>query len=332
MPISTQRRRSAVARTAMGLSAGTALFLLAAAPGADEDSPHHEQAACSACHEQAAPGAVADEMTFAHGTADETCLHCHEADPYDIGMPFKQAEGEGDVCAVLPAGWPLQGGNLACLTCHDEPTCAGTPADAQNPHFLRGAPYPTIDDFCAACHTPDQIAAYNPHEAMVRRAGSSSVCEFCHQNAVAGEESADDLKLAAPALCAGCHTEQDVHVGALEHLVALDAALVPQVEAAGLPLDQGKVYCGTCHDPHPAASVEEHADRQSRLGSPIIAEHWAQTVLAPAMAERAEGHGTTAAPRNEEPDYLRLALQNFELCQACHIPADIDAGVLGGER
>ncbi len=295
-----------------------------AAVHGDEVSPHGNPDLCADCHAPFAPGTPLEAIVWTHGTADDTCRHCHEgAAPHEGGLG--PADPEDKTRAELPPDWPTVAGKLACLTCHDEPACDGKAVDPENVRFFRGGPYATVGELCARCHTVEQLGSYNPHEAMVERLGSTSVCEFCHQSAEVTEADREDLAVAAPRMCAGCHREDSVHAGAPVHLVTLDAAGLERARAAGLPLDQDRVFCGTCHDPHPAASLEERKDRLAGLGRPLVPEGWSAEVLVPTMADRAASRGAVAEPRVAEPDYLRRPLAGGDLCRVCHLPADIDA-------
>jgi len=267
-----------------------------------------------------------EEFVWRSGSPDEACLSCHEPGPHDVGTePYAGGE-QADEFATLPDSWPLYDGKLSCLTCHDEPACDGDPLDPANHRFYRGGPVASIGEFCARCHTVEQWGSYDPHEAMEQRPDLTSICEFCHQSATVTEADLDDLMVAAPRMCAGCHREEDIHASSREHHVTLDAAGITRAEAAGLPLDQGKVYCGTCHDPHPAGSIEQNQDRVARVGQPLVPQQWAEAVLGPTFEARSTRQGVVVSPRTTEPDYLRLPLADGALCKACHLPADIDAG------
>ena len=330
-PLHTQKGRPIGLDIAVGFSALALAGLLGAAPGADEESPHGVPVSCTSCHDGGAEDAALGEMSFTRGSSDAGCLHCHEDGPHEVGMePVLVDDGTGEH-AKLPETWPLADGRVACLTCHDEPACDGAVMDPDNRFFLRGGPYGTIGEFCASCHTVEQLGSYNPHQDMKDRPDSKSICEFCHQDATVTEADMDDLKVAAPRMCEGCHREVEMHASSAEHLVALDAEGIERAEAAGLPLDQGTVYCGTCHDPHPAGSIEQDSARAETLGGPLMPPDWAREVLHTAMDAREvdlgdETLGTT------EPDYLRLPLGDGQLCKACHLPADVDAGLLEADQ
>ena len=314
------------ARSALVISLVCVCALLGAAPGHEEESPHGSPTGCLDCHEPVAPGTPVEQFVFAQGSPDDACLYCHEPGPHDVGMePYAGGE-QADDYAKLPVEWPLYDGKLSCLTCHDEPACDGAPLDLENFRFYRGGPAASIGEFCARCHTVEQWGSYNPHEVMEQRPDLTSICEFCHQSATVTEADLDDLKVAAPRMCAGCHREDDIHASSAEHHVTLDGAGITRAEGAGLPLDQGQVYCGTCHDPHPAGSIEQNEDRVGRVGQPLVPQEWVDTVLVPAFDARAASQGVVMSPRTTEPDYLRLPLAGGALCRACHLPAAVDAG------
>jgi len=310
----------------LGVSALALAALLGAAPGADEESPHGVPSSCTGCHSDGEGVPASAGTTFARGSSDAACLYCHEEGPHEVGMePVLEDDGTGEH-AELPETWPLDDGRVACLTCHDEPACDGAPMAPDNPYFLRGGPYGTIGEFCARCHTVEQLGKYDPHEDMKERPEATSICEFCHQDATVTEADMDDLKVAAPQMCEGCHREEGIHTSSAEHLVELDADGITRAEAAGLPLDQGKVYCGTCHDPHPAGSIEQESGRAQALGGLVMPPDWAEEVLG--VAVDAE-EGESPVLHTTEPDYLRLPLSDGQLCKACHPAAEVDAELQG---
>lgn len=309
---------------ALGASALAMATFIGAAPGADEESPHGVPAGCVWCHTEGDSGPLGS--TFARGSSDAACLYCHEEGPHEVGMePVLGDDGTGEH-AKLPETWPLDGRVVACLTCHDEPACDGASMDPDNPYFLRGGPYDTIGSFCARCHTVEQLGSYDPHTDMKERPDAKSVCEFCHQDAEVTEADMDDLKVAGPRMCEGCHLEVEMHASSAEHLIDLEPEVIARAQAAGLPLDEGTVFCGTCHDPHPADSIEQDSGRAETLGGPLMPAGWAQEVLGVALDQR-EIEASEDTLGTTEPDYLRLPLADGQLCKACHLAADVDEGL-----
>ncbi len=70
---------------------------------------------------------------------------------------------------------------------------------------------------------------------------SKRECSSCHR-IVTGNQPGP-LKQPLPALCLSCHT---AHQSLANH----PTGVIPQNPAPGLPLDQGRLTCTTCHDPH----------------------------------------------------------------------------------
>ena len=68
-------------------------------------------------------------------------------------------------------------------------------------------------------------------------------CEFCHSD---HKGSAALLKKNINELCSGCHQKR---ISAGEHKVGVK----PSKTGTGLPLQDGKMTCVSCHDPHSKA-------------------------------------------------------------------------------
>ncbi len=66
-------------------------------------------------------------------------------------------------------------------------------------------------------------------------------CSSCH--VMSADKAAGRLQKPVAELCQGCHPER---LGAREH--AVDIA--PSMTVTKLPLQNGKLTCVTCHDPH----------------------------------------------------------------------------------
>lgn len=133
---------------------------------------------------------------------------------------------------------------------------------------------------------------FDVHTAM--RDGSQQACELCH-----GVD--DSLLVPAAQTCQGCHYKT-IHSGLAEHMVALSPAMLAVARTNGVPLDGDKGACVSCHDAHPAGSVEHRpAGDQARA----VSEPWRAALLDPAALVQGG-------------DMLRLPLQGGALCQACH--------------
>jgi predicted CXXCH cytochrome family protein len=212
----------------------------------------------------------------------------------------------------------LLDGKLACFSCHDEPGCEGRRVDTENdPYFFRAGPYESVGGLCARCHAVTGAERFNPHEEMVE--GGREACEHCHLEVPADDATEADLKVDGPNICLGCHQEEP-HAGGKVHLGTVPDAMVPTVDASGLPITaHHEIVCITCHDPHPG-KILQRASEAREVGTELFPRRWLETVLVPALAERGD-----FAPKHEEPDFLRRPLQNGELCTSCHTPQATEA-------
>jgi hypothetical protein len=138
----------------------------------------------------------------------------------------------------------------------------------------------------------------NPHEEMTR---SKSVCIDCHTRLPkAGEHAPDYFLVDAPSeSCLGCHGERE-HAGVSEH-AGKDAAPLPGDE-------DGKIACFTCHDPHPAGTLEGRTVYKSTVSAATRAFIAARTL--PASVERREPSETFGG--------LLRAPFGDEGCAVCH--------------
>lgn len=219
-----------------------------------------------------------------------------------------------------------------CLNCHDDPAVAtlfktphGSPVNARSP-FGHGQLQ------CESCHGPGDLHAKTKgkNRPPVIRFGKGSTtpvavqnaqCIACHNGPTnhwtAGAHAANDVG------CADCHSShvakdpvlvkaQQTEVCGTCHKVQKNAQHMPSRH----PLDEGKMACTSCHQPHgtgtPAqlvkASVTEtcttcHAEKRG----PFLWEH--QPV--------AEDCGTCHSPHGSTNASLLKARGPF-LCQQCH--------------
>ena len=306
------------------LCAGITLLLVVAcsvAAGDDITSPHGLDQGCGDCHTER-DGKI-EGANFRGGAADQACATCHRVSHHAVGMTPETV--------VVPADMPLDGGLMACFTCHDEPACDAKPepnrqtggrqtGDRQPERQLqlRGGPYPQAGQLCSKCHVETAQERYNPHQEMVENPDERESCAYCHPTDPTPGGSA--LRVDGPNQCAGCHRGSP-HAGASHHAGTVDADMASSADRAGLPLAQGRrMVCLTCHDPHPAGRLDRSSGRASPVGAPLFPPRWASQVLAPALADRHPG----AAPVAIEPDFLRRPLAGGDLCTSCHTPKRID--------
>jgi predicted CXXCH cytochrome family protein len=219
-------------------------------------NPHWQPDQCGECHKPSAdPGKPIDRIRI-----DALCLRCHDgrqapADPHPIQRP---ATGPN---TVLPEGWPAVAGRLSCVTCHDIlAQCDPAPGTAERGgKFLRGV-RPSVTTvgpaYCNLCHVADTASQrHNPHESAAHlNGGGHDPCLHCHVASTtptaAGTIPYTPLRRTIRSLCLQCHeTHLDYFSpGHLDRVVPQRMRSV--VKEAGLPLQDGRITCVTCHNPH----------------------------------------------------------------------------------
>lgn len=264
-------------------------------------SPHWRSDRCDACHQP--PGT---RQPIPHEQVNQGCLRCH-----DGRSASKERHPIHSLAATFatraPDGWPLLDGRLTCLTCHEFGRHCNSAAQrpTENPAFVRGFDPEDALAQCLHCHTSSQWRV-NPHRAAPSN-DSVAGCGFCHIGAAhvpqAGRPGENlPLRAATTRLCLNCHTMHadpapHGHLGLtvsneiLHHLADGRARNTEQpnvnrylmesrAPVAVLPLEDARITCATCHDPHFDAVGARHA-------------------------------GDETAPH-------ALRLPHVELCQRCH--------------
>ncbi|MBI5864895.1 MAG: hypothetical protein HZB38_10380 [Planctomycetes bacterium] len=259
----------------------------ARARAASVANPHWTPDGCKACHGEQSQGSPAP---IAADRVDALCVSCHDGKQaidefHPIGISVTSDKTH------IPADRPLVNGRLGCATCHDirsHCTAAGRPAD--NPVFVRG--YYAFQPFstCNACHAEGNWRV-SPHQSQSAVAtNSASGCRQCHVSAPKRRDDGtydfdSSLRVAGVGLCLGCHQMHadpapDGHLGKR-----------PEQMAFSLPLDNGAIYCATCHNPH-APDAE------------------------PAAVFSAAGRTRSTSPVDEKK---AIRLEYKTLCRNCHL-------------
>lgn len=261
-------------------------------------NPHWQSNSCTACHDGKA---TRKNLKLHVSDINALCNSCHSTisnhsyiHPYGM-KPSKK------IMKTMPAAFSKAvkrgGGKLTCITCHDLPkTCLNKNKSQQglNPLFFREGPYKSRTEFCYRCHDKSKYKRLNPHD-QISDDGKLKIkqCTICHK-------STDKLKTAKnitevdfnyegnlSSMCAGCHPVKPHPGGSFsffsdkkgpDHLVKpsediLEHKLKMEKENnIVLPLEpgSGKVFCGTCHNPHEKGVIQvkaaaKGADSKKRL-------------------------------------------------------------------
>lgn len=217
----------------------------------------------------------------------EVCKGCHE--PYYQGY-IKSVHGKKAV-----PGSPAN--KYACESCHGPGAAhvekGGGRGTGIFPFGRKAAPKDKSAR-CLSCHAESRRLAFWD---MSRHKINDISCDRCHSIHSGGEKY---LRGREPVICYGCHKDINSMVNRQSHH----------------PLDEGKIKCTSCHDPHgtfgpkmiTADSVNElcykcHAEKRG----PFMWEH------PPAEENCLNCHLTHGSNHNR-----LLVMKTPQLCQQCH--------------
>lgn len=223
-------------------------------------SPHWAASRCNACHSL---DATQRPKPIPAESVNDVCLSCHDgekahAEPHPIGRMAKTE------LVATPADWPTVDNRIACITCHDiQRHCSAT---AQRP-LTNGAMLRFFDEekpiaLCMQCHQADDGWRISPHNQLDTSGRlKSDSCLFCHTSAPLAAAGATPnqkpaLRTDPERVCLSCHTKHWDYFpgGHVERLMPPEMLQALQSDggrkARQLPLDQGRVMCYTCHNPH----------------------------------------------------------------------------------
>lgn len=298
---------------------------------------HRSSQYCSKCHVE---GEEASGENLLYGGDDmELCRTCHPKSVYDIHVV-----GVQPTKVKVPQAFPLPGGKITCVTCHDEPSC--NPKDSpswRRPFFLRGEKEGFR--FCFECHAETGYEPYNPHDPkhLQHSEERTNNCLFCHLSVLPVDSRRGlafaSLKGPPDDLCAACHS-QEPHFGIPAHLNVKSetyrTALVEAARQAGPMLPLGEDYrllCVSCHDPHAPGLIPEPEEGpdlwvEGETSSPLR-QDYLEKQLYPSVRKRIQAlethYGRSLIVREpglfhtQRRKLLRKGLQeNGSLCLLCH--------------
>lgn len=225
---------------------------------------HYTGKYCNECH-QPTPSPGGDRhlrfggdyriLCRCHGESPDVYIH-----PFDITPSIEKKKR-------IPPDFPLENGQLTCLTCHDIYRQCQKRLFERN--SLRGAPYARRVDFCYRCHLRENYAPTDPHRQLNENDEIIiGTCLICHQekpdekHATFNEVTLiGDIEI----LCRRCHHIAGNHSGNVDHMGLVPTAeglkKIKMVEAkyhTRLPLDEkGRMTCITCHNPHAEGVIPE---------------------------------------------------------------------------
>jgi uncharacterized CHY-type Zn-finger protein len=243
-------------------------------------NPHWQANACVACHIQSPDKRG---LHLRNRDVDVLCNNCHTtASFHEYIHPTGIRPGQ-KMLKQMSAGFrnavKRAKGKLSCITCHDLPKqCVGGKIEHElDPKFFRGGPYRSRSAICYQCHNAKAYVRLNPH-AQVDKQGHirKVVCGVCHRTlkglaqATRFEQVDFNVTQDLATMCTGCHPYKPHPGGGFSflphkkneqssnHLVKPPPGILQhllhqqQVNNLVMPLDPttGKIFCGTCHNPH----------------------------------------------------------------------------------
>ena len=249
---------------------------------------------CGACHTVA----TAHDAFHLNGTADPTCLSCHDANiSVEHGGTCATCHSSADPVVIAA----IAANDTSCGACHTVATAHSV--------FHDGA---TADPTCLSCHDANASTEHG------------DVCATCHS-------SADPVVIAAIAAndvtCGACHTVATAHDAFHLNGTADPACLA--CHDANISVEHGGT-CATCHSSTDPAVIAAIAANDTSCGAchDTAAAHDAYhlngtadpTCLACHDANISTEHGGTCATchSSADPAVIAAIAANDTSCGACH--------------
>ena len=268
-------------------------------------NPHWQNDGCLSCHkEKPKKNNLNRNNLKLHATdINKLCNSCHRSiSKHKYIHPFGMAPSRS-IKKNMPGSFSKAvkrgKGKLTCITCHDLPmTCLpqGKSKKGLNPLFFRGGPYKTRTQLCYRCHDKSKYKRLNPHDQISKKGVlNEKTCTVCHVSLekLKTAKSINDVDFHSQedlsAICSGCHPVKPHPGGSFSffsnkkgpnHLVKPPEDILEHKKKMEkknnviFPLEPGtgKVFCGTCHNPHEkgvikvkAAAKGADADKRLRM-------------------------------------------------------------------
>lgn len=216
-------------------------------------NPHGGKIFCLACHPDTPQPGAPVALRFP-GESLRLCRRCHTGvEHHPLGVKSTPATWKMDFSHT-----PLEKEAVVCISCHKPLECLGG-VGRENPRFLRGGPYNSVEEFCARCHEGKNFSTLNPHD-QIDESGEiyQKKCLYCH--VVVPDVSVVGAYLkytdTLTALCISCH-QTGLHPSGSDHLKPLGKTMLLRLRKyeerrmVRLPLeDEDRLTCVTCHNPH----------------------------------------------------------------------------------
>ena len=270
--------------------------------------PHWKAGACLACHRTDARNASARNLR--KKSIEDLCVNCHDADfdhsyihpvgvkPNDRMMQYIKRQNKK---MLLNSA-----GQVSCASCHDlvmQCLPERRKEAGMNPRFFRGGPFETRTELCYFCHDATEYQRLNPHDQIDDHGRlRENICRVCHSGSLQALKKATDIDQVnfnvagqLSSMCWGCH-RWTPHPGGQfsffsnkpgpDHLVKPPDNILNKMKKTSaeneivFPLEpgSGKVFCGTCHNPHEKGVIKNKAaakgaDAKKRLRAEKICEY-----------------------------------------------------------
>jgi DmsE family decaheme c-type cytochrome len=222
---------------------------------------------------------------------EDTCLTCHD----------DMKKGYHDSAHARAQNLRSPKANMGCESCHG-PGKAHVDADG-DPELIKRLAQVTpaeVSETCTSCHNRSEHAQWDGSKHDSR----SMSCSTCHSIHNAKSETGQLKAATERDTCNQCHQREASKIARSSHM----------------PVQEGKMSCSTCHNPHGSQNV-----RMLREGN-SIAEACTSCHAekrGPFLFEHAVGREncvTCHDPHGSNNDRLLVAKQPM-LCQRCHIHA-----------